>query len=364
MHITDLELTNFRKFSKFKLNNLNLLNVIIGKNGVGKTSIIESIYFGSIAKSFKSYYDDVLLKEKESFFKIKINLKKEKFNKKLEIIVNGKEKKAKIDGQIIKKLSDYICEYSVILFSPDDIRLIKDNPNIRRNYLNIELSNVNKNYINLINSYNKLIKNKNDFLKKINLNMNLDKKYLDVLDEKIAEIGISICKYRKEYIDNINKYINVIFKKFKKDENIEVRYISDFLNKNKEEIIYLLKKVRTKEIILGLTTTGIHRDDFEFIHNKKNASNYSSQGTQKIILLSLKLSEIKILDNEYKIKPILLLDDLFSELDESNQKKILKLLSKKYQTFITTTDLNNIKVKDLKSFNVIKIREVKENERK
>ncbi len=364
MHITDLELTNFRKFSKFKLENLKLINVIIGKNGVGKTSIIESIYFGSIAKSFKSYYDDVLLKEKKSFFKIKIDLKKDNFNKKLEIIVNGKNKKAKKEGQLIKKLSDYICEYSVILFSPDDIRLIKDNPNTRRNYLNIELSNINKNYIKLINSYNKLIKNKNDYLKKVNLNFNLDRGYLDVLDEKIAEIGISICNYRKEYIENINKYINNIFKKFKREDTIKIEYISDFLDKNKDDIMHLLKKVRDKEISLGLTTTGIHRDDYEFIHNEKNAANYSSQGTQKLILLSLKLSEIKILDNEYKIKPILLLDDLFSELDETNQKRIMRLISKKYQTFITTTDLNNIKVKDLKDINVIKIREVKENERK
>lgn len=358
MHITDLELTNFRKFRKIKLENLKRINAIIGKNGVGKTSIIESIYFGSIAKSFKSYYDDVLLNEKESFFKIKINLEKENFNKKLEIIVNGKEKKAKIDGQLIKKLSDYICEYSVVLFSPDDIRLIKDNPNTRRNYLNIELSNINKEYIKLINNYNKLIKNKNDYLKKINLNSNLDTKYLDIIDEKISEIGIRICDYRKKYIENINNYINNIFKKFKKEDEIKLKYLSDFLNKTKKDIILMLKKVRKKEIILGLTTTGVHRDDFEFIHNNKNAVNYSSQGVQKLILLSLKLSEIKLLDNKYKIKPILLLDDLFSELDESNQKKIMKLLSKKYQTFITTTDLNNIKVKDLKEINVIKIKEV------
>lgn len=360
MHINSLELTNFRKFKKLKLENFKLINAIIGKNGVGKTSIIESIYFGSLAKSFKSYYDDVLLKENESFFKIKIFLDKENYKKKLEIIVQGKDKKAKIDDQIIKRLSDYICEYSVILFSPDDIRLIKDNPNTRRNYLNIELSNISKEYIKLINIYNKIIKNKNDYLKKINLNSNLDTKYLDVLDEKISDIGISICNYRKKYIENINKYIDKIFKNFKK-EDIKLIYNSDFLNKTKNEILDLLKKVRKKEMMLGLTTTGIHRDDFEFIHNNKNAANYSSQGTQKLILLSLKLSEIKLLDNEYKIKPILLLDDLFSELDESNQKKIMKLLSKKYQTFITTTDLNNIKIKDLKDINVIKIREVKEN---
>ena len=358
MHITDLELTNFRKFKKIKLENLSSVNVIIGKNGVGKTSIIESIYFGSIAKSFKSYYDDVLLKTDEKFFKIKITLNKNEKPEKLEIIVNGKDKKAKINGQILKKLSDYICEYSVILFSPDDTRLMKDNPNTRRNYLNIELSNINKEYISLINMYNKLIKNKNDYLKKINLNSNLDKGYLDVLDEKIVEIGLKICEYRKKYIEDVNKYINKIFVRFRKEDKIYIKYESDFLNKNKEEIISLLKKVRSKEMMLGLTTTGIHRDDFEFIHNDKNAANFASQGIQKLILLSLKLSEIKVLDNEYKIKPILLLDDLFSELDESNQKKIIRLLFKKYQTFITTTDLNNIKSKNLKDINVIKIREV------
>ena len=155
MNITNLEITNFRKFKKFKLSDLKLINIIIGKNGVGKTSIIESIYYGSISKSFKSYYDDVLFKENESFFKIKIDLNDNNRQKKLELVLDGKEKRAKIDNQIIKKLSDYICQYSVVLFSPDDIRLIKDSPNIRRNYLNIQISNLSREYITLINNYNK-----------------------------------------------------------------------------------------------------------------------------------------------------------------------------------------------------------------
>lgn len=361
MNITNLELSNFRKFSKIKLEKLKKVNIIIGKNGVGKTSIIESIYFCSLGKSFKSYYDNYLIKEGEKFLKIKINIEENNKTKKLEFIINGKEKKAKINNEILKKLSDYICQFSVILFSPDDIRLIKDSPNIRRNYLNIVISNTSKNYIKLINDYNKLIKNKNDYLKKINLNNNMDSKYLDILDAKLVEIGIEICKYRSKYIQSVNKYINGYFIKFKKEDNIYIKYNSDFFEKSKEELIKLLKKQRTKEIILGITNIGIHRDDFEFIHNNKNAENYSSQGIQKLILLSLKLSEIKVLDNDYNIKPILLLDDLFSELDEINQKKVIKLLNKKYQTFITTTDLNNIKIKDLKDINIIKIREEKKN---
>ncbi len=357
MNITDLEVINFRKFSRFKLENLKEHNVIIGKNGVGKTSIIESIYFGSISKSFKSYYDNVLIKSDAPFMKVKIGIFNGKKNVRLELTLNGKEKTAKINNQMIKKMSDYICQYSVILFSPDDIKLIKDSPNSRRNYLNIEISNINKNYLNLINNYNKIIKNKNDYLKKLNLNEYLDEKYLDVLDEKIADIGSYICSERKKYIEDINLYIEKVFKKFKTKDSLKLVYISDFDSKTNEEIIKLLKKSRQKEKMLGMTNIGIHRDDISFIHNDKDSNLYSSQGIQKLIILSLKISEVKLLIQKYKIMPILLLDDLFSELDEKNQNKIMKLLNKKVQVFITTTDINNIKASDLKDLNVIKIKE-------
>ncbi len=363
MNITNLEIINFRKFIKLKLKNLKLMNIIIGKNGVGKTSIIESIYFGSVSKSFKSYYDEVLIKDSKEFLKVKIDLKDKGKIKKLELILKGKEKKAKINNQVIKKLSDYICQYSVILFSPDDIRLIKDTPNIRRNYLNIQLSNINKEYIFLINNYNKLIKNKNDYLKKINFNRNIDEKYLDIIDQKIVDIGIKIYQYRKKYITEVNEYINLLFKKFKTNDDLYLKYISDFEDKKASELINLLKKNREKEIILGMTNIGIHRDDIEFIQNEKNAEKYSSQGIQKLIILSMKLAEIKVLNNKYNIKPILLLDDLFSELDEINQKKVIKLLNKKFQTFITTTDLNNLNTENFKEVNIIKLKETEEYEK-
>lgn len=359
MNITDLELTNFRKFDKLKLKNLNLVNIIIGKNGVGKTSIIESIYFGSVSKSFKSYYDEVLIKEKEQFLKVKICLNDEKIFKKTEIVLNGKKKTAKIDDKIINKLSSYVGQYSVILFSPDDIRLIKDSPIVRRNYLNIRLSNINKKYLKVINDYNKIIKNKNDYLKKLYLNKNLDSTYLDILDKKIAELGIYINTCRNEYINNLNKYVDKIFKNFKKDDNIKFVYISEFNNKSEKEITAILKKARKKEMESGLTNTGIHRDDIRFIYNKKDAENYASQGIQKLILLSMKFSEIKTLSIDYKIKPILLLDDLFSELDTINQRKVMRLFNKKFQTFITTTDLNNVKIKNKDNINIIKLKEEK-----
>lgn len=354
MNITNLEITNFRKFSRFKIENLKKMNIIIGKNSIGKTSIIESIYFGSISKSFKTYYDNVLIKEGSKFLKVKISLDTDDI---LEIILDGKEKKAKINNNIVSKMSDYICKYSVVVFSPDDIKLMKDSPSVRRNYLNIEISNINKNYINFVNDYNKLIKTKNEYLKKLNLNENLDKCYLDILDEKIIEIGLKIYEIRNNYVNSINNYINKIFKKFRKLDEVYIKYESDFSNKTKEELRDILVKNRKKEIYLGVTSYGIHRDDIIFMHNNMNSESYSSQGIQKLILLSMKLSEISVLINDYNLNPILLLDDLFSELDENNQKKLLKMLPKDIQIFITTTDLNNIKLKDLKGINVIKLKE-------
>lgn len=344
MYVRKLELTNFRNYSKYKIDNLESLNIIIGKNGVGKTSILESIYVCSLSRSFKSNDDYVILKNGKEFAKIKVELEvnKEK-EKKLEYTLTQKGKKTKINNSLKKKISDFISQYKVILFSPDELRIIKESPNTRRNYLNISLSQINKSYIKLLNNYNIIIKNKNDYLKKMFINSNMDGGYLDVIDLKIAEYGLEICKIRLEYINKLNKYIKRIFRKFKKNDELYIKYNSQFLDKDLKEILNVLKKNRDNEMSLGLTKTGIHRDDIEFIHNGQSAKEFSSQGIQKLILLSLKLSELEVLINDYYEEPILLLDDLFSELDSVNQNNILNNLNKNIQVFITTTDINNVK---------------------
>ena len=215
----------------------------------------------------------------------------------------------------------------------------------------------NKTYIKLLNTYNVLIKNKNEYLKKLYINGNLDERYLDILDLKIAEIGSQICLIRKEYIDKINKKIKRIFKKFKKDDEVYVDYQSQFLNKSNDEILMNLKKNRIYEETIGFTKTGIHRDDFVFLHNGKNAKEYSSQGLQKLILLSFKMAELEVLIDDYYEEPILLLDDLFSELDIINQNSIINNLNTKIQVFVTTTDINNVKPNLLKKAKVIDLNE-------
>lgn len=354
MYVRKLELTNFRNYSKYKIDNLDSLNIIIGENGIGKTSIIESIYVCSLARSFKSNDDYVILKKGESFSKIKIDLEiQDDKYKKLEYLLTEKGKKTKINSSLKKKISDFISQYKVILFSPDELRIIKESPNTRRNYLNISLSQINKTFIKLLNNYNLIIKNKNDYLKKMFINSNMDASYLDILDLKIAQYGKEICLQRLEYINKVNKYIKRIFRKFKKEDELYIKYNSHFLEKSVEEICVLLRKNRDNEMSLGLTKTGVHRDDIEFIHNGNNAKDFSSQGVQKLILLSLKLAELDVLVNDYYEEPILLLDDLFSELDSVNQNSILNNLNKSIQVFITTTDINNIKPNMVKKSKII-----------
>ncbi len=342
MNITKLELQNFRNYKKKNFSNFSNLNIIIGKNGIGKTSIIEAIYLGSLAKSFKTNNDESLIKNNEDYFRIKIYYYDYLVKKNLELFFDKNGKKTKINSKMQKKLSDFISQYRIIMLSPDELKLVKSSPSVRRNYLNIQISQLNKEYLYFLNNYNNLIKNKNDFLKKLLLNNNLDQKYLDVLDEKIAEEGLNIYRYRKKYIDLINKYIKGIFKMYEKNNDIYLNYLSDYELNDKDKIIKQLKKIRNKEINLGMSTFGIHRDDYEFIHNNNNSKDYSSQGLQKLIILAMKLSEVNIFIKEYNIMPILLLDDLFSELDEKNRNKIFKSLDKEIQIFITTTDLKNI----------------------
>jgi len=342
MNITKIELLNFRNYKKKIFDNFSNLNIIIGKNGIGKTSIIEAIYIGSLAKSFKTNNELSIINENSDFFRIKVHYFDYGPKKNLELYLDKNGKKTKINSKIQRKLSDFISQYRIILLSPDELKLIKSSPNTRRNYLNIQISQLNKEYIYSLNNYNNLIKNKNDYLKKLMLNSNLDTRYLDIIDEKIVDEGMKIYEFRKKYINSINIYIKDIFDKFIKNKGIYINYLSDYEINDREKLLKKLKKNRKREINLGMTDYGIHRDDYEFIHNGNNAKEYSSQGLQKLIVLAMKLSEVQIFINEYDICPIVLLDDLFSELDAKNRNNIFKSLDKKTQVFITTTDLKNI----------------------
>ncbi len=345
MNITEINLVNFRNFSKLSLKNLKKVNVIIGDNGTGKTSIIESIYICSVGKSFRTNNDFNLIKKDELNYRIRINVKSEEKIKKLEVFYNQNGKINKINTSIKKKMTEFIGKYKVLLFSPDEIKIIKDSPKTRRNYFNIQISQVERLYVKYLNEYNKILKQRNEYLK----NNKIDSTYLEILDNELINYGIKIYKNRKNYISDLNKKIIKICEKMEIDFNIKINYISHF--ENQLDIKSKIKNSFERDVLYKKTHIGVHRDEFEILYNDVLAKDFASQGQQKMILLIMKLAEMSIFTNNYKLKPILLLDDLFSELDLENQNKLVEFLGKKSQIFVTTTDLNNIKNK--KNINII-----------
>ena len=346
MEITNLKLLNFRNFDKLDLNFSKNKNIIIGNNGVGKTNIVESIFVLALTKSFRTNDDT-------NFYKIEGTIKSNFVNN-YKIIYQEKNKVIKINNNKINKFSDYISNINVILFSINDLKLIKDTPSTRRKLINLEISQLNNDYITYLNYYNKILKQRNTYLKSLyNKVINYD--YLDIIDNQLIDYGIKIYEIRNEFIIKINDILSKIYISLGGFEGLYINYKNDYMNKSLEDIKKDYKNNVNKDISLGSTQIGIHRDDFIFSMNNKDIKNFASEGQQKNAIIAFKLSELNIFFEIKKEYPILILDDLFSELDLKKIENILNYLSENIQTFITTTDLKKIKKKYLKNSKIFKI---------
>lgn len=357
MKINNLKLKNYRNYEELNLKFSDYKNIIIGDNGIGKTNIVEAIYYLALTKSFRCPNDILLIKDKEEISIIEANIKT-KINNNYKIILSKTGKNIKIDNKTINKISDYISKLNIILFTVDDLKLIKDNPSIHRKLINMELSQFDNNYLKLLSLHNKILKQRNAYLKSMLINGNLSKEYLDILTKKLIEIGLKIYEIRKKYIDEINIHLNNIFFKIVKKENLKIEYISQYSNK-KDEIIKDYNKNYKKDLNYGKTHIGVHLDDFIFKINDKEARNYLSEGEQKNAIISFKLAEIKYCINNKKQTPILILDDLFSELDNKKINSLISFFKKSYQIFITTTDIQKVNKKLLNNCRVIHIKKTR-----
>ena len=360
MRIDNLKLLNFRNYGKFDIKFNPYLNVIIGNNAQGKTNILEAIYYLSITKSFLAVNDNVCIKNNELFFRIIGDIKVNNKKKKLEVLFNENGKKLLINGNEVRKHALYIGTLKVIIFSPDNVRLIKDAPINRRKFLNIEISQLDNKYINTLNEYNIVLKQRNEYLKIIR-NSKINQVYFDILNDKLIDLAVIIYQYRIDFIEKINMYINDIFKDISGYDGLKLNYlpsidISIDLKKSMEDKI---NSVYDREIIYGSSLVGPHRDDFSFKLNGNDLILYGSQGQLKMAILALKLAEVKVFyeyDGEY---PLLLLDDLFSELDVLKRNRVINYLNKDIQTIITTTDIANINDELLENASVYKIEDGK-----
>ena len=337
------------------------MNIFIGNNAQGKTNILEAITMLALTKSHRVGVNPNIIMFNKKKAQIKGIVKKDKLLLKLEINISEEGKNLKVNQSDIKKVTDYISNLNVIVFTPDDLEIVKGSPNIRRNLLNIQLSQISKKYLNTYNEYNKLLKTRNEYLKILFNNSIADKNYLDIITDKLIEKAIIIYQQRKEYLDLINSSIDNYYKYISDDSGLEVVYVTnvEINNYETDSIRKLLKnkfsKNYNKELNQGMTLYGPHRDDFYFNFNNNDLKFFGSQGQQKLAVLSYKLAEIPIFNNYCGTLPLLLLDDIFSELDDKRKNNVLSYLKEDIQTFITTTDINNINNEIVNNAKIFKI---------
>lgn len=376
MILKKIELTNFRNYEHLSTRFYKGINIIYGDNAQGKTNLLESIYVLGITKSHRSFIDNNLIKDQEKRAIINGVINKGSLDISLNVVIDNNKKSLSIDNSHIKRVSDYISNMNIIIFYPDDLELLKGSPQIRRKYFNLELSQLYSNYFIVLNDYNKLLKMRNEYLKKLNNNKQIDMGYFEILTNYLVDKAIILIKMRYKYIEKVNAYCENIYEDIMKIKGFNIKYVPSIEidikddKESKKIMVDFYKTHLAYDVRMCSTSFGPHKDDFEFNIANNNLKLYGSQGQQRIAVLCLKLSEIEIFKKYKESTPILLLDDVFSELSDDKKNNLLKYISKDIQTIITTTELNNLEPKLIKksklfkieSGKLIKIKEVKDNE--
>jgi len=369
MKIIHLYLSNFRNYENLSIYFSNNFNIFIGNNAQGKTTLLESIYLLAISKSHKTHRDKELIKFNELFSKISCLLQTDKRKIKLEVIISDSGKKVLVNDVEKRKISDYIGAFNVVFFAPEDLEIVKGDPSKRRKFIDIEIGQISPIYIYHLNQYNRILKQRNEYLKQVTNKLNFDSNYLDTLTKQLSLHGSTIANYRFDFLKKLNKYASSLQKHISNfDESLEIKYKSSYQfkenNINQENIFNIYKNNYQRDILVGNTQIGIQRDDIRFIVNGNDVSFYGSQGQQRTTALALKLSLINFIKCETDNYPIVLLDDVLSELDDIRQTQLLNCLTNKVQTFITTTNISGLKNELVEKADVFYIEKAKIIKRK
>jgi len=336
MIIKSIELADYRNYDSLELNFDKGTNILYGNNAQGKTNILEAIYVAATTKSHKGSKDKEIVNFEKEEAHIRTYLEKEGVETRVDMhLRKSKSKGIAIDGQKIKKAADLLGLCNVVFFSPEDLGIIKNGPSERRRFIDMELCQLDSFYLYNLNHYNKIINQRNKLLKDMYMNPDL-KETLNIWDMQLVSYGSKIIERRKLFVEQLNDIIYDIHKKLSGDkEELIIKYepdveIEDFENK--------LKYSQDRDIKTKMTSVGPHRDDFCFMIGNIDIRKYGSQGQQRTAALSLKLSEIELVKKITKDTPILLLDDVLSELDSNRQNYLLNSIGD-IQTIITCTGL-------------------------
>lgn len=342
MKIKSLELTNFRNYKNQKINLAENLNVIIGNNAQGKTNLLEAIFICAIGRSPRTTKDKDLINWSSQFAKISIDIDKKIGNKKIDIFLFHHQNKAiKIDKIGIKKIGQLMGNLNAIYFSPDELKLIKDSPDERRRFMDIDLCQFDKNYFYTLHEYNQILQQRNKLLKSQDIKVLKDT--IPIWNEQLARNGAKLILSRLNLIERLKVHAYNIHKNLTSDkEELKLTYQGYVADDENSLKLLLLKKYEEnidKDIKLGYTTVGPHRDDIKIEANNIDLRSFGSQGQQRTASLTLKLAELEVFNDNLGEYPILLLDDVLSELDASRQNKLLAYV-KNIQTLVTCTDFD------------------------
>ena len=325
--IKTLTLMNTRCFHKKKLIFEHPQTYMFGDNGVGKTTILEAIHMIATTKSHRTNQDKEIIQEGKPFSKITLETNQNTF----EMVITDKGKRVWFNGVEKRKLSQFIGHLNVVLFAPEDIELIKGSPTYRRQFLDIAMTQIDPSYLDILTKYKKILKQRNALLKKIDTNG--DFTFLDILSEQLLIEAKTMIEKRAQLINILNDVIQPITKKFELPF-VKIEYNEDV---NLDQLkLHLLTKQKI-DIIQQATSRGPHKDDFTVYYEQKNASQYASQGQQRLLALSLKLALFQHLKKESNKELILLLDDVLSELDETHQQQLLTYEFQNYPLIMNST---------------------------
>lgn len=352
MLIDTIKLNKYRNYDSAFIKLNNGLNFIVGKNAQGKTNLLESIFLLSVGKSPKNSKDKQMIKFDEDKAHVEIEFLTREGKKTIQMFLDKSNKKAiRINNLNVLKLAELVGVLSVVYFSPDELKLIKEVPEDRRNFLDISISQFDKTYLYDILKYDKILKQRNTILKTFD-SRESKLEQLKLFTPQLIDTAEKIIKKRIKFIENLVVYAKKIHKIITLNENLEIFYsFSEEDNKSiKEQLYDLFEKNVDKELDLGYTCFGPHRDDIIFKIDGLDCRYYASQGQQRTVALVVKLALMEVIKEITHEYPILLLDDVLSELDSSRQARLLEL-TKNYQTLITCTNIPKVDF----DYNVIKI---------
>ena len=352
IHINKLKLYNFRCFKNYDIDFSAKINILVGNNAVGKTSIVEAIHSLGLAKSHRTNNDQQLIKHGEKYAIIKGVFENNQKLSEISLTINDKGKKIISNNKPFNNLSDYIGFLNVVMFCPEDLELVKGGPATKRKFLDSNISQINNLYLKNSINYRKILKERNELLKSIAESESKDYSLLNVYTQGLIKEAKKIIETRRKFIEALNPYILKKTKEISDDvEKAVIKYLPSVEEGQLEEVFQANLK---NDLLYKTTTKGPHRDDFLIELNSQNVADFGSQGQQRTTVLAIMLALAELISKNSD-NLIIILDDVFSELDLNRQNEIINLLSDSNQIFITTTTVDNLTTKVLKDSLVITI---------